>query len=460
VSGQDYEVPIPNRAGWSSNAPPRKGMNWCPSPRMKGETAELSKLMQNKREEKTTLKASVSSKKERGKSRLSRKEKAKVSARDVVAAVQVQVAPKPGDDLLKATAETAVITAMTGVKPGENLFREKKRGRPCKELLQQQQDQVLQNLHFKLNRFTPTDKKFVLERFNEMLDSILLSLLKGGGKEKKEKVPTKKAIEKASAKAADKKAAEDAMTKAAAGAADEPEPQIEEPDVKGVAAGSDATAPAPEESLPQIAEPKEAEAIVAAVVELGAREEVDMLKLEIERLIEVGRERQRALKQLDDDVESIFERLGELESGGAKAAAANALEWRLRDIEEVAEIDGQMIQKMWLMTDEGKEEQWSGLEEHGDWPRLSRRELKQMDEERKAMEIMEKAAGEKAAWEAKAAEYIKQLYDAKVLERLNELEYPQRSEDAQRAEWARLELERVEREIERLERYHGPYDSD
>ena len=110
------------------------------------------------------------------------KEKTKVSARDIVATVQVQVAPKSGDNLLKATAETEVITAMIGVKPGENLFREKKRGRPCKELLQQQQDQALQNLHFKLNRFTPTDKKFVLERFDEMLGSILLSLLKGGGK--------------------------------------------------------------------------------------------------------------------------------------------------------------------------------------------------------------------------------------------------------------------------------------
>ena len=78
-----------------------------------------------------------------------------MSAQNVVAAVQVQVATTPGDNLLKATAETAVITAMTGVKPGENLFREKKRGRPCKELLQQQQDQVLQNLHFKLNSLHP-----------------------------------------------------------------------------------------------------------------------------------------------------------------------------------------------------------------------------------------------------------------------------------------------------------------
>ena len=90
VGGIDYQVPIPNRAGWSSNAPPRKGISLCPSPRMKGETAELSKLMQSKREEKTTSKASVSQKKERGR-RLKRKENAKLSAQNVVAAVQVQV---------------------------------------------------------------------------------------------------------------------------------------------------------------------------------------------------------------------------------------------------------------------------------------------------------------------------------------------------------------------------------
>ncbi len=45
--------------------------------------------------------------------------------------------------------------------------------------------------------------------------------------------------------------------------------------------------------VPQNVEPQEAEAIVAAVVELGAVEK------EVDRLIEVGRERQRALKQLD-----------------------------------------------------------------------------------------------------------------------------------------------------------------
>jgi len=61
---------------------------------MKGETAELSKLMQKKREEKTTSKVSVSSKKERGR-RFNREENAKLSAQNVVAAVQVQVAPKP-----------------------------------------------------------------------------------------------------------------------------------------------------------------------------------------------------------------------------------------------------------------------------------------------------------------------------------------------------------------------------
>ena len=46
-----------------------------------------------------------------------------------------------------------------------------------------------------------------------------LSRERGRFKEKKEKVPTKKAIEKAAAKAADKKAVEDATTKAATGAA-------------------------------------------------------------------------------------------------------------------------------------------------------------------------------------------------------------------------------------------------
>ena len=95
---------------------------------------ELRKLTKTKREEKNTSKASVSQTKERGR-RLKRKENAKLSAKDVVAAVQVQVAPKPGDNLPKAIAETEVIaaTGMVGVRPGENVFREKKRGRPPKE---------------------------------------------------------------------------------------------------------------------------------------------------------------------------------------------------------------------------------------------------------------------------------------------------------------------------------------
>jgi len=319
-------------------------MNWCPSPRMKGETAELSKLMQNKREEKTTLKASVSKIEERGGRRLKRKENAKVSAQNVVAAVQVQVATTPGDNLLKATAETAVITAaMIGLRPGQNLFREKTRGPPPKQK-ESQESQVLT----KLKKFTKKDQELMLARFADMLDLLTFDIVKGRGEmEQEQKVK----------KATGKKAAEEA--KAAAGPkvemptaagpkeeADEPEPQIEEPDVKGVAAGSDVTAPAPEESLPQIAEPKEAEAIVAAVFELGAvdhelervrlleveRErqralkiswtatwnarlgELGQLRLEIERLIEVGREKQRALKQLDGDVESIFERLGDFQS--------------------------------------------------------------------------------------------------------------------------------------------------
>ena len=196
---------------------------------------------------------------------------------------------------MKETTDTQVIADMIGLRPGENVFREKKRGRSCKYLLQQQQDQVLQNLHFKLNRFTPTDKKFVLERFDAMLDSILLSLLKRG---EMKKAPTKKAIEKADAKEADKRSAQDATTTepeveevaAVSGSGvtsvvafeDSAEPKEElcteavlapELDVKDAAAGSVVTADlVPEESLPQIAEPKEAEAIVAAVAELGAVE--------------------------------------------------------------------------------------------------------------------------------------------------------------------------------------------
>ena len=301
VGGIDYQVPIPNRAGWSSNAPPRKGINWCPSPRMKGETAELSKLMQSKREEKTTSKASVSEKKERGR-RLKRKENAKLSAPNVVAAVQVQVAPKPGDNLSKAVAETEVIAAMLGLRPGENLFREKKRDPPKPK--ESQESKVLTKLKMFTKTITKKEQELMLARFDDMLDLLMLDIVKGRG-EMGQAQKAKKAMEKA----AGKKAAEEA--KAAAGPkvemptaaghkeeADEPEPQIEEPDVKGVAAASDVTTPVPEEPLPQIAEPKEAEAIVAAVVELGAVEkEVGRLKLETERLVEVGRERERAFER-------------------------------------------------------------------------------------------------------------------------------------------------------------------
>ena len=234
VGGIDYQVPIPNRSGWSSNAPPRKGINWCPSPRMKGETAELSKLMQSKREEKITSKASVSKKKERGR-RLKRKENAKLSAQNVVAAVQVQVAPKPGDNLFKAIAETEVIaaTGMVGVRPGENVFCEKKRGRPPKE---SSESKVLT----KLKKFTKKDQELMLARFADMLDLLTFDIVKGRGEMGQEK-KVKKAMEKATGK----KAAEEAKAVAgpkvemptAAGQkeeADEPEPQIEEPDVKGV----------------------------------------------------------------------------------------------------------------------------------------------------------------------------------------------------------------------------------
>ena len=59
-----------------------------------------------------------------------------------------------------------------------------------------------------------------------------------------------------------------------------------EPEVKEVAASSVVTSePAPEEPLPQIAELKEEKAIVVAVVQFGALEQVvEMLKLETETL--------------------------------------------------------------------------------------------------------------------------------------------------------------------------------
>ena len=87
----------------------------------------------------------------------------------------------------------------------------------------------------------------MLASLEAMLDSIL-SLQREGEilKEKKVKVPTKKVIEKAAAKAADKKAADDAMTKASAGAADADKKSVEatntdtvvgsEPEVKGAVA--------------------------------------------------------------------------------------------------------------------------------------------------------------------------------------------------------------------------------
>ena len=173
-----------------------------------------------------------------------------MSTPNAVAAMQVQVATKPEDNLFEAMAETdKVIAAMVNTKPGVNLFREvKKRGRPPKELLQQEA-QVLQKLY----RLTATDKKFMLASLDAMLDSILSSKREGKKekKEEKEKVPTKKAIEKAAAKAADKKAAEDATTKAAAGAADADKKSVEETNTETVG---------PEPEVKEIAEPKEAEA--------------------------------------------------------------------------------------------------------------------------------------------------------------------------------------------------------
>ena len=161
--------------------------------------------------------------------------------------------------------------------------------------------------------------------------------------------------------------------------------------MKGVVAGSDCL------SL--------REATVAANEGYRAGDkELDRLKLETERLIEVGRERQRALKQLDGDVESIFERLGELESGEAKAAAAEVLERRLGNIEDDLverkywqDTNGvrmwEKIEKMWLMTDEGKQEQQEAMEEHyGPWRRRRKAATTTTTEEAERAERVRKEA--------------------------------------------------------------------
>ena len=269
VGGRDYEVPIPNRASWTPNAPLRKDVDYFPSPRMKGankreennaslwmkgENAELSKLTQIKREEKITLTEEVLTKKARGERRLNRQEKAMARPQNAVTAMQAQA-----------------VTKVPVSKPGEDLFKVvKKRGRPPKS----KESQVSK----KLGNFTAEDREFMFE----MLDTIILSFTRRG---EKEKVPTKRAIKKA----ADKKAAEDAKMKAVAEAVDGDKQQADEKpveEVKEVAVGSAvAFEPAPEESLPQIVEPKEEEVIVARVSQLGhEEEEVDCLKLAIDTL--------------------------------------------------------------------------------------------------------------------------------------------------------------------------------
>ena len=223
VGGRDYQVPIPNRIDWAPNAPLRKGLDCLPSPRMKGETAELSKLMQNQREntprmtgvtaelsklmqiqreEKITPKEEVQRKKERGKRRLSRKENAKASAQNVV-----------GD------------TAMVGSRPGGNLSRRvRKRRRPPKE--KENEIQVLTKLRQLLS-----DKDLTLTMFAEMLDQFILDL----AKHKVQKLPTQAAVETT----AGKNAVEEAKLEAAAAGpkedTDELEPQTvvaPQPEVK------------------------------------------------------------------------------------------------------------------------------------------------------------------------------------------------------------------------------------
>ena len=193
MTGRDnkqYQVPIPRKSGWTPNAPLRKGDTWLPSPREKGATEATSKggetAAMKKERKKKEAKAIMNKKRQLHRNQISR-EKAKV--RENAATVVAVVAEVPAQKV---------------PKPGENLFREVKKGRPPKE---SPEIQVLR----KLNGFTAKDQKLILKMFDEMLEKLTIVKTEGEGK----KVPTKKAIEKAAAKAADKKAAEDATTEAA-----------------------------------------------------------------------------------------------------------------------------------------------------------------------------------------------------------------------------------------------------
>ena len=144
--GVQYQVPIPRKSGWTSNAPLRTGLNWSPLPRQEAETEAMKK----EREKKTKAKRNK-------KKQLNRKEKAKARSQ-VVATVQVLVA-----------------------KPGENLFKGATRGRPSKE----SPETVVLN---KLNLFTAAGKKFLSAQFAALLDQIS-AFVKGGGDPKEIPIP-------------------------------------------------------------------------------------------------------------------------------------------------------------------------------------------------------------------------------------------------------------------------------
>ena len=272
--GVQYQVPIPRKSGWTSNAPLRTGLNWSPLPRQEAETEAM------KKEREKEMKAIRNKKKQ-----LNRKENARCQ---VVATVQVFAA-----------------------KPGENLFTAR-RGRPPKE---SQETVVLS----KLKKLKSTDKQLLLEMFNALLDQISV-LVKGGGDQKeipkeidvKVSVPTKRAIKKA----ADKKAAEEVKE-----AADGDKPQAPEESL-------------PKSAEPK----EEEVIVAAVLQLGPLEKEVGRLKLDIATLAENcsrgDTEREKAFKELDD-MKMEVERLRKLESGEKKErAAAEVLEERLFALEK------------------------------------------------------------------------------------------------------------------------------
>ena len=290
--GVQYQVPIPRKSGWTSNAPLRTGLNWSPLPRQEAETEAM------KKEREKEMKAIRNKKKQ-----LNRKEKARCQ---VVATVQVFAA-----------------------KPGENLFTAR-RGRPPKE---SQETVVLS----KLKKLKSTDKQLLLEMFNALLDQISV-LVKGGGDQKeipkeidvKVSVPTKRAIKKA----AEKKAAEEVKE-----AADGDKPQAPEESL-------------PKSAEPK----EEEVIVAAVLQLGPLEKEVGRLKLDIATLAENcsrgDTEREKAFKELDD-MKMEVERLRKLESGEKKErAAAEVLEERLFALEKNERAAAEVLERRFFVLED------------------------------------------------------------------------------------------------------------